>query len=1082
MSVQFITNQGKFLSEVINKILPSSKNLYFLVGYFYFSGFQEIYEKVADKHIKVLVGLEIDQDLSNRIREVELLQETNTSRGLVRDNYYKALVQLFNESDFFDSEEKQAAFKLFLQKIEDGTLEIKKSLHSNHAKLYVFENKEEFNQGGEYPGTVITGSSNLSRSGLKDRFEINVISRDSATYDEAYKIFQDLWKDSVTIVDKDNLDNFLYNVVEKVWVDKLPKPFLLYVKVLHEYFRRYQEDTIRTPAEITKGEYIDLKYQIDAIQGAIDVLQKHNGVIVADVVGLGKSIIASAVAHNLKYKTIIVCPPHLIPQWEDYHYDFEFHSKIYSSGKIEDALEGDDKNETKLVIVDEAHKYRNELTADYANLHKLCQRHKVMLLSATPFNNRPQDIFSMVKLFQVPTRTTLQTVDNLSYQFRELIIEYKKIKESQKKKTESPSVIASRINQVAGEIRRILSPLVIRRSRLDLDAIEEYKEDLHRQKITFPKVNPPVELDYDLGDLSDLYLATLEQISPEKEDSGKGFIGARYKPAFYIKDFEKYRQQIAADMGVDENLLKQSQINLADFMRRLLVRRFESSMFAFQSTLDSIIKSSQNVLKWYEKRGEVPVYKKGKLPDIDYLQEASDGSLSDELEQTLFEYQLEKYIDKGLWFIPKQEIRKAFVDDVQKDIDLLMNIRQQWFSDGFPKDPKLENFKAVIRDCLKENPTRKIVVFSEFGDTVDYIHEQIKGEFRAFKYTAKDSSKTNKQIIKENFDAGSKVQKKDFDVLIATDAISEGFNLHRAGIILNYDIPYNPTRVIQRVGRINRINKKVFDELFIYNFFPTATGEEETGIKRISTLKLAMIHALFGEDTKVLTKDEELRSYFADQYKKAIANEEQLSPEAKYENFIRNLRINSPDIVEEAVKLPKRCRIKRIAKKNQSGVIVFGKKGEECVFKFGHKNLEPKSIAATDALDLFDAEINETGEQTSRAFESIYSKIKENLFSKRTEVAKDRGKIQAIEKIETLKDKLPAHRDYIEDLFYVVKNLDALPERFLRLIRAIDTKTLEKNFNNLQREVPHRYLLDIRDREEKIEEGKETLILSEELI
>ena len=442
----------------------------------------------------------------------------------------------------------------------------------------------------------------------------------------------------------------------------------------------------------------------------------------------------------------------------------------------------------------------------------------------------------------------------------------------------------------------------------------------------------------------------------------------------------------------------------------------------------------------------------------------------------------QKYYDKGLWLIDKHEIRKEFVEHVKKDIDLLSDIRERWFSNGFPKDPKLEHFKDIIRGKLKEYPSRKIVVFSEFADTVNYLYENLKDEFRVFKYTSKDSTKTNKQIIKENFDAVAKTQKDDFDILIATDAISEGFNLHRAGIVFNYDIPYNPTRVIQRVGRINRIYKKVFDELFIYNFFPTATGEEETRIKQISTLKLAMVHALFGEDTKVLTKDEELRSFFAEQYHKAMADQEELSPEAKFENYIRNLRATNKDIVEEAAKLPKRCRIKRTVKKNQDGVIVFGKKGDECVFKLGGRNKEPRPLSAADALTLFEAEISESGEQTSRSFEEVYSRIKENLFSKRTEVAKDRGKIEAIDKIEALKTKLAEHKDYLEDLSYVVKNLDALPERFLRRIRAIDLKRLEKDFNELQRQVPHNYLLDIIYRERAIEEGKETLILSEELI
>ncbi|GAH75020.1 unnamed protein product, partial [marine sediment metagenome] len=268
----------------------------------------------------------------------------------------------------------------------NGTLEIKKTLQPNHAKLYIFENQKEFSQGGDYPGTVITGSSNLSRSGLRGRFEINVVFRDTMNFSEAYKIFQDLWENAVTIVDKNNINEFLYNVVEKIWIDKLPKPFLLYIRVLQEYFDEHIKDSvIRLPAEITRGRYMNLKYQIDAVKKALDVIQRHNGVIIADVVGLGKSIIASAIAYNLNIKTIVIAPPHLKSQWIDYCYDFEFPAKVYSSGKIEQAIEENDQDEEKLLIIDEAHKYRNELTIDYANLHKLCQRNKIVLLSATPF-------------------------------------------------------------------------------------------------------------------------------------------------------------------------------------------------------------------------------------------------------------------------------------------------------------------------------------------------------------------------------------------------------------------------------------------------------------------------------------------------------------------------------------------------------------------------------------------------------------------------------------------------------------------------------------------------------------------------
>jgi superfamily II DNA or RNA helicase len=169
---------------------------------------------------------------------------------------------------------------------------------------------------------------------------------------------------------------------------------------------------------------------------ALSSIEKHNGVMVADVVGLGKSIIASAVANNLGLRTIVIAPPHLVPQWEDYCEEFRITARVFSRGVIQKALEHyrskSTENEQWLIIVDEAHNYRNEFTLDYAMLHELCLGNKVMLLTATPFNNQPADIYSLIKLFQIPTKSTLQTVDNLGEEFRKLINSYKTLKKKQK--------------------------------------------------------------------------------------------------------------------------------------------------------------------------------------------------------------------------------------------------------------------------------------------------------------------------------------------------------------------------------------------------------------------------------------------------------------------------------------------------------------------------------------------------------------------------------------------------------------------------------------------------------------------------
>ena len=238
MLSQFITNQNNFLSEVVKNILPYSDKLYFLVGYFYFSGFETIYKELENKELKILVGLEIEKDLLNRVREVQWLnQPSQISRQEIRKKFNHTFVDFFNETDFFDTNERQQAFKLFIEKIKNGTLEIRKTLKPNHAKLYLFQRKEEFTERNTYPGTLITGSSNLTFSGMQNQYELNVILRSPADFNEAKRIFDELWDESIVIVDNQHIKEFEEQVIEKIWFEKVYSPFIIYVRVLHELFK-----------------------------------------------------------------------------------------------------------------------------------------------------------------------------------------------------------------------------------------------------------------------------------------------------------------------------------------------------------------------------------------------------------------------------------------------------------------------------------------------------------------------------------------------------------------------------------------------------------------------------------------------------------------------------------------------------------------------------------------------------------------------------------------------------------------------------------------------------------------------------
>ncbi|MDA3884071.1 MAG: phospholipase D-like domain-containing protein [Candidatus Delongbacteria bacterium] len=647
---QFITNQHKLLTDVVNNIMPSSENLYFLVGYFYFSGFKEIYQNLEGKHLRILVGMEVERQLMNKVKEFEILNQDNLSKMEIRNEYNKSLVKIFNNSDIFDNEENSKAFKVFIDMIEKGKLEVRKTLLPNHSKMYLFENKDSHNQGGDFPGTMITGSSNLTSAGFRNRFELNVVIRDMPEYNEGKKIFEELWEDSVIIVDKDNLEIFEQAVLSKIWYNKLYSPFHIYLKVLDEYFSIESKEDVKLPKEITKEKYINLKYQEDAIKKALVTIERHNGVIVADVVGLGKSIIASTVAHNLGLRTVIICPPHLKHQWDDEYRDyFDFNAKVFSSGMIEKALEyvyeRDDSE--RLIIIDEAHKYRNEMTDDYVNLRKICQGNKVMLLTATPFNNRPQDIFAMVSLFQIPNRSTILTVENLGEKFAKLIGDYKKLEKANKTGEPTPGLNAE-AEKISKDIRDIISPLVIRRSRLDLDEIKVYKKDLEAQGIKFPIVRDPVSQEYELGELSELYLDTLNKIDPDENSKRKALQGARYKPISYFRNFDKYKKEIDDAFG-DFNMFRQTQVNLAKFMRRLLVRRYESSVKAFEKSITYMINNHNNLLDWINKRKTFPIFKKGNLPIIDNFYIKNRNNDSDSIfDDDKFDKQIEKLNRKGL--------------------------------------------------------------------------------------------------------------------------------------------------------------------------------------------------------------------------------------------------------------------------------------------------------------------------------------------------------------------------------------------------------------------------------------------------
>ncbi|MCL1925636.1 MAG: phospholipase D-like domain-containing protein, partial [Syntrophorhabdaceae bacterium] len=700
---RLIDNLSQTLEQALKNTLPQTDRVDILTAYFYFSGFSMLAEELKDKHIRILVGKSIDpnavNELSAAIRSypnVDLNTYQNKkyysfSRSQRKKEYTESFIRLFNKSslsELFDGTDSQKMQRIFEKKLYDGSLEIRITSEGNHAKTYILTNKLEFSANGDSKGVVFMGSSNFTYSGLVGQGELNHRFSDNQDYDKYLEYFNKLWNDSNTIdiQTSDSNDEFLEEIKQRLWLHSKPDPYKIYIRILHELYYQVNEHDLKTPSVISRGKFTNLRYQLDAIRNGIDCINKNNGVIVADVVGLGKSIVAAAIAYNLDIqRTFIIAPPHLVQQWDDYVQDFGIRGAIVESGgKIEHIHDRyATSDQPALFIIDEAHRYRNEFTDDYQYLHQLTRSHadnKVILLTATPYNNRPQDLFAMVKLFQTPSRSTINSVDNLSLRFHELIAEYRSLEKKGKK--EMTERIKADLKKLSHELRLLIEPIIIRRSRIDLKEVQEYADDLKAQKISFPEVEGPLLIEYDLGNIREQYISTLVKLTKPEEESG--FIGARYMSATYLRNPDEFVKKY--ERFFDETDLRQAQRNLAEFMKRLLVMRFESSKYAFKSTLESVIRSHRNILKWWDK-GFVPILKKGNLQDPDEL---SLDELLDNIElANKGDFDVNE-IKKIAVPVPIDMFKNTFLVDVKNDLKLLSEIYDEWFTnDSIGDDPKL---------------------------------------------------------------------------------------------------------------------------------------------------------------------------------------------------------------------------------------------------------------------------------------------------------------------------------------------------------------------------------------------------------
>lgn len=766
-------------------------------------------------------------------------------------------------------------------------------------------------------GWVIMGSSNISDPGLgigqAPRYELNVAMKDYDDVHFCHEEFEKLWAESVPLKPED-----LEKPVNATYFGYQPTPYEIYIKVLIEAFGdQVEEDfNIQLPAGVK-----ELKYQKDAVIQGYQMLLQHNGLFLSDVVGLGKTMIATMIAKRFieangkNTKILVVYPPALEDNWRNTFKLFGIYKKaqFVTNGSLSKILEGRDqyadKEEFDLIIVDEAHQFRSDSAGRYDELQKICKspctnpgllksiRKKVMLLSATPLNNRPDDLLNQLLLFQDAQRSTIDGITNLKQFFVEHITNYKKLMRERDTRDVAPQV-----DHIYAQIRdKIIDKVTVRRTRTNILNDPDYRKDLERQGIVFPHILPPEDVSYQLTEiLCNNFTDTLTALTDEKAPEHLTY--ARYRAVEFLKPELRERYKNAVHIGQ----------SLAGIYRVHMVKRLESSFHAFKKSLKTLLRITEDMIKMFDENKVVIA------PELNIKDMMFSGM---ELDEIIAKVE-EKGYNRDDFLYRAEDFDEKFIEMLCRDRELLEKLNERWATVN--EDPKLDKFVSILSSLTDSsiNPTGKLVIFSESVDTVNYLYEKFTkqlGRTDVLRVSA-SNRKALFKCIKENFDANvsAEEQQNKYSIIITSDVLAEGVNLHRSNVIVNYDSPWNASRLMQRIGRVNRIGS-VADNIYNYMFYPSKEGDKEIQLYKNALIKLQGFHSAFGEDAQIYSREEIVKDFrlFDSNVRDVVDKKIALLRE------LRHLYNTDRDWYHRIKALPLKSRVMRYTGKHTGETIVY---------------------------------------------------------------------------------------------------------------------------------------------------------------
>ena len=867
MPHDIIDNRSEKLVEHINLLLDSTEKARFAVGYFFLSGFQSIVDELQGvQELRLLIGnttnlntLEQLAEGHRRLEQVVEIAEAQlyVKRADARQMGVDTAENISQSVEFMDqTDEAEALIKSLAQIILEKRVLVRVYTKGRlHAKAYIFDYRED----GRYEkGAAIIGSSNLTLSGLSHNTELNVVVQGAANHAELCRWFDKLWDEA------EEFDESLMEVMKASWGFALVKPYDIYMKTLYELVKDRLEGgddrEILWEDDITR-QLAD--FQKVAVRQAVQMIRDNGGVFVSDVVGLGKSYVGAAIIKHFEWtehaRPLIICPAPLVNMWERYNAVYHLNARVLSMGKLRERVSEDLEDidgvpssifddvryrDRNFVLIDESHNFRHSDTQRYKVLQSfLATGRRCCFLTATPRNKSAWDVFHQIKLFH-PDDITDLPIDppDLREYFRKI----------EKGERRLPDLLGNiLIRRTRNHILRWYGFDAETEKPVDPSRFQQYLNGSRNayvlvggKKQFFPKRS----LETVSYSIEDTYRGLYHQLrghlgKPRGKDSASLAAGqltyARYGLWNYVIE-SKQKQEPYSD-------LQRSGANLRGLMRILLFKRFESSVHAFRQSIRRLLNLHRLFAEALE-NGIVPAGDEAQA--ILYEPSAAEEQdLMDALAAVSGRYKVDDFNVELL-----QEHLSNDIALLQKTLSLVEPITPD-------QDAKLQS----LLDRLGQPPLQdgKCLIFTQYADTARYLHENLNPKEQRDDIDVIYSGDKSKERAVGRFAPNANPEyrfqrgESELSTLIATDVLAEGLNLQDGNKIINYDLHWNPVRLIQRFGRIDRIGSE-HDVIYGFNFLPETGIERNLGLREILRSRIQEIHDTIGEDAAILDESEQL--------------------------------------------------------------------------------------------------------------------------------------------------------------------------------------------------------------------------------